>query len=393
MSKKGGKSTPSGKEKEKSRITPSNELIPGIADAEWLVFQETELRDVTVAAVLGEIIDESLNEIVDRHTSARAIDTAVNDVMGILSDAMRLHFITHDAEPLILNDDPAPKPTKTDSWARGRIPVVLNSTTRLKESVSRVSTGVNVRFNSSKQAETQQQASAAPMVSSGLTDITRGDSCPEMSPRIRAGNVIPVQNTRADTALTSGLVKHKKQSKRYTGRIQSGPLKNITTPLGHDEEQLLKSKLMTQPNDSMTGAPASFNTIWKVMQNRPSNKDLVQFDADGNVRSITKLSNRALPKLQKSRPDVKISDTQIIKAPTLMKDKNRHYRVASLRPVSGSTNILRQNKPFELAPGVSLQESKTTTTTVHRTQSDHAAHLRPMKPMANVPLDHQAIVN
>merc|ERR1711892_1071490 len=143
MSKKGGKSTPSGKEKEKSRITPSNEFIPGIADAEWLVFQETELRDVTVAAVLGEIIDESLNEIVDRHTSARAIDTAVNDVMGILSDAMRLHFITHDAEPLILNDDPAPKPTKTDSWARGRIPVVLNSTTRLKESVSRVSTGAN----------------------------------------------------------------------------------------------------------------------------------------------------------------------------------------------------------------------------------------------------------
>lgn len=37
MSKKGGKQTPSGKEKEKNRVTPSNELIPGIADAEWLV--------------------------------------------------------------------------------------------------------------------------------------------------------------------------------------------------------------------------------------------------------------------------------------------------------------------------------------------------------------------
>ena len=31
-----------------------------------------------------------------------------------------------------------------------------------------------------------------------------------------------------------------------------------------------------------------------------------QFDEDGNVRSITKLSSRALPKLQKSKPDVKI---------------------------------------------------------------------------------------
>jgi len=388
MSKKGGKQTPSGKEKEKNRVTPSNELIPGIADAEWLVFQEIEARDVNVAAVLNDIIDESLNEIVNRHTSARAIDTAVNDVMGILSDAMRLHFITHDSTPLMLNDDPVPRPTQTDSWARGRIPVVHS--TRVKESVSRVSTGVNVRFNS-------EQAPAAPMVSGGqhLPELgARGESCPEMSPRIRAGNVIPVANTRAETEL-GGQQKQKKQFKRYTGRVQSGALKNITTPLGHDEEQLLKSKLMTQPKESTTGAPASFNTIWKVMQNRPSNKDLVQFDAEGNVRSITKLSNRALPKLQKTRPDVKITDattttTQIVKGPTLMKDKNRQYRVASLRPVSGSTN-LRQNPAFELAPGVSLQTEQTKPK-MHRTTSDQS-QLRPMKMMANVPLDHQAIVN
>ena len=42
-----------------------------------------------VESVVYEIIDESLNLIVERHTDRIAIDTAVNDVMSILSDAIR----------------------------------------------------------------------------------------------------------------------------------------------------------------------------------------------------------------------------------------------------------------------------------------------------------------
>ena len=40
-------------------------------------------------SVVHEIIDESLNLIVERHTNRIAIDTAVHDVMTILSDAIR----------------------------------------------------------------------------------------------------------------------------------------------------------------------------------------------------------------------------------------------------------------------------------------------------------------
>ena len=40
-------------------------------------------------SVVHEIIDESLNLIVERHTDRIAIDTAVHDVMTILSDAIR----------------------------------------------------------------------------------------------------------------------------------------------------------------------------------------------------------------------------------------------------------------------------------------------------------------
>lgn len=56
------------------------------------VFSEIEQRDVIVESVVYEIIDESLNLIVERHTDQIAIDTAVNDVMSILSDAIRRWF-------------------------------------------------------------------------------------------------------------------------------------------------------------------------------------------------------------------------------------------------------------------------------------------------------------
>merc|ERR1712227_57539 len=271
MSKKGGKSTPSGKNDKEKRTTPSNEIIPGIVDTEWNLFQEIEQRDVLISGVVGDIIDESLDQILERHTDRIAIDCAVRDVMGILSDAIRVNFITHDSENFNIDFDShdlAPPPTQTDSWARGRIPVVHKNT--IKESQSRVSTSINVRFNSAKSTE----RSIMPSGMGNLPDISTNEA--PVPPAIRCGNVIPITNTSASTNIIDQ--KQRKNFKRYTGRVQSGALKSITTPLDQAEESLLKSRLQPKKKENATGAPASFNTIWKVMQNRPSNKDLVQFD-------------------------------------------------------------------------------------------------------------------
>lgn len=122
---------------------------------------EIEQRDVLISGVVGDIISESLDQIVERHTDRIAIDCAVRDVMDILSDAIRVNFITHDSENFNIDFDShdlAPPPTQTDSWARGRIPGKV--TTRLhfcnfdhfpqltKSSTQKYDKGVTIaRFN------------------------------------------------------------------------------------------------------------------------------------------------------------------------------------------------------------------------------------------------------
>ena len=60
------------------------------------MFQEKEQRDDIVIDVLGEIIDESLNIILQRHIDRIAVHKAVKDVTQILSDSLKLYFISHD---------------------------------------------------------------------------------------------------------------------------------------------------------------------------------------------------------------------------------------------------------------------------------------------------------
>ena len=60
------------------------------------MFQEKEQRDDIVTDVLGEIIDESLNVILQRHIDRIAVHKAVKDVTQILSDSLKLYFISHD---------------------------------------------------------------------------------------------------------------------------------------------------------------------------------------------------------------------------------------------------------------------------------------------------------
>merc|ERR1712212_452155 len=181
-----------------------------------------------------------------------------------------------------------------------------------------------------------------------------------------------------------------KNFKRYTGRVKSANLKNITTPLDKAEETMLKSKMVPERG---TGVPSSFNAMWKVMHNRPSNRDLVQFDADGNVSSISKIPSKALPKLQKTRPNIRISE-DIAKIPKKEKiTKHQNYKIASLRPISASQ--LSQPQTFELASGVKLIQGEYDASSVRSvsTSSGVKQKLEPIRIIQNAPFDASHIVN
>lgn len=85
-----------------------------------------------------------------------------------------------------------------------------------------------------------------------------------------------------------------------------------------------------------------------------------------------------------------------------MKDKSRQYRVASLRPVSGTTNLrqnptlgkatirfLNYNSVSELSHGVTMLQPGDKP---RPSRSSSDKQLRPMKLMQSAPLDHKAIV-
>jgi len=399
MSKKGGKSTPNKGEKgDKTRTTPTNELVPGILDNEWLVFQEKEQRDDIIADVLGDIIDESLNVILERHISRIAVHKAVKDVTQILSDSLKLYFISHDQEKLgsgnledIESHDMPPVSSQTDSWSRGRVQVVKRVNTELQSrSQSRVSAGVNVAFPPSTIGEAESNGlvpSARPNVSGEEQDLMSRLNTERTDETLTNVKSMQKQTEQANITRT-------KNFKRYTGRVKSANLKNITTPLDKAEETMLKSKMV--PDHRGTGVPSSFNAMWKVMHNRPSNRDLVQFDADGNVSSISKIPSKALPKLQKTRPNIRIEDIKKIpKKEKSGKSQHQNYKIASLRPISASQ--LSQPQTFELASGVKLIHGEYDASSVRSVTSSSDGHLKqklePIRIIQNAPFDASHIVN
>jgi len=399
MSKKGGKSTPSKGEKgDKTRTTPTNELVPGILDNEWVIFQEKEQRDDIVADVLGEIIDESLNVILQRHVDRIAVHKAVKDVTQILSDSLKLYFISHDQEQLgsgnledIESHDLPPESSTTDSWSRGRVNVVKRVNTEIQSrSQSRVSAGINVAFPPSTIGETESNGMMmTPSAKPNSTQEELEQNRPNMFADQRTDETLPtIKSMQKQTEQTN--ITRTKNFKRYTGRVKSANLKNITTPLDKAEETMLKSKMIPERG---TGVPSSFNAMWKVMNNRPSNKDLVQFDADGNVSSISKIPSKALPKLQKTRPNIRISE-DIKKIPKKEKmTKHQNYKIASLRPISASQ--LSQPQTFELASGVKLIQGEYDASSVRSvsTSSGVKQKLEPIRIIQNAPFDASHIVN
>jgi len=402
MSKKGGKSTPSKGEKgDKTRTTPTNELVPGILDNEWVLFQEKEQRDDIVTDVLGEIIDESLNVILQRHIDRIAVHKAVKDVTQILSDSLKLYFISHDQEKLgsgnlmeIESHDLPPVSATTDSWSRGRVNVVKRVNTEIQSrSQSRVSAGINVAFPPSTIGETDSNGIVM-MAPSARQNISEEHDEEQMSKTNteRTDETLPIiKSMQKQTEQTN--ITRTKNFKRYTGRVKSANLKNITTPLDKAEETMLKSKMVPEKG---TGVPSSFNAMWKVMHNRPSNRDLVQFDADGNVSSISKIPSKALPKLQKTRPNIRIEDIKKISKKEKSSKSNQHnqnYKIASLRPISASQ--LSQPQTFELASGVKLIQGEYDASSVRSVTSSSGVKqkLEPIRIIQNAPFDASHIVN
>ena len=55
-----------------------------------------EQRDEIVVNVLQEIIDNSLDVALHRHIDRLAVRKAVSDVTQILSDSLKIYFISHD---------------------------------------------------------------------------------------------------------------------------------------------------------------------------------------------------------------------------------------------------------------------------------------------------------
>jgi len=348
--------------------------------------------------VLGEIIDESLNVILQRHVDRIAVHKAVKDVTQILSDSLKLYFISHDQEQLgsgnledIESHDLPPESSTTDSWSRGRVNVVKRVNTEIQSrSQSRVSAGINVAFPPSTIGETESNGMMmTPSAKPNSTQEELEQNRPNMFADQRTDETLPtIKSMQKQTEQTN--ITRTKNFKRYTGRVKSANLKNITTPLDKAEETMLKSKMIPERG---TGVPSSFNAMWKVMNNRPSNKDLVQFDADGNVSSISKIPSKALPKLQKTRPNIRISE-DIKKIPKKEKiTKHQNYKIASLRPISASQ--LSQPQTFELASGVKLIQGEYDASSVRSvsTSSGVKQKLEPIRIIQNAPFDASHIVN
>merc|ERR1719190_96118 len=115
-----------------------------------------------------------------------------------------------------------------------------------------------------------------------------------------------------------------KPFKRYTGRLKSGNLKSITTPLAKSEEDLLKSQLKDHLSLSPSppvplGLPKNFSSTIKATQN---SKSLLEYDRNGNVVHVARIPSAELPKLHRSKPDFKIEDKEMNKK-TTKEEKNQ----------------------------------------------------------------------
>jgi len=294
MSKKGGKSTPKQLDKD-NRVTPTNEFIPGIPDAEWEFLNELDQRDAFIGDTVNDLVQSSLDIVANNWIENYAVVEAVDQVCAILEDTIDVFFISHDQGnadfDITWGEDTPPKPSALDSWTNGRVPVVRAPAERPESRMSATS-------------------SSMATVDSGklLSDQTTNESF-ILGPSAGPVHLVDKQGTTHPTESPTKGKPKLKPFKRYTGRVKSAKLTNLTTPLAKSEEQLLKSQISLGTSDETgDGLPKNFNATLKMMKNSNS---IVEYDQSGNVTRVSRIPSNALPKLQRPRPLIKFEEEKI----------------------------------------------------------------------------------
>lgn len=284
-------------------MTPTNEFIPGIPDTEWEFLNEIEQRDSFLVDVVDEIVSSSLDIVTEKWVEKYAVVEAVDQVCNILEDTIDIYFLSHDQGSPDFNSDWAedepPKPSIIDSWTNGKVPVVRTPPERPESRMTASTSSSMITIDSTKVLNQviKENYFLGPSAGPKLIEKTSEIACPN--------GLQPVGSlSKEKTKL--------KPFKRYTGRLKSAKLKNLTTPLAKSEEQLLKSQLkdhLTEKADfsSMRGVPKNFSSTLKMIQKSNS---LVDYDADGNVKKVVTIPPNELPRLHRSKPDIKIDDDQ-----------------------------------------------------------------------------------
>lgn len=288
MSKKGGKSTPKQLDKTENRVTPTNEFIPGIPDTEWDFLNEVDQRDCFISDLVDEVVSSSLDLITEKWVEKDAVVCAVDQVCTILNSTFDLYFISHDKGNPNLGkeweEDKPPNPSIIDSWTNGKVPVVRTPPERPDSRMTASTSSTMMTLESSQNSNLKDKYFVGPDPSAG-----------------------PIKEIIQETQKNPNKLK---PFKRYTGRLKSAKLKNLTTPLDKSEEQLLKSQLKEHVTDKgslgpIRGLPKNFSTSIKATQ---KSKSFVEYDEVGNILSVIPISPKDLPKFHRSKPEIKVVD-------------------------------------------------------------------------------------
>lgn len=293
MSKKGGKSTPKQLDKTENRVTPTNEFIPGIPDTEWDLLNEVDQRDCFISDLVDDLVSNSLDLVTKRWVEKSASICAVDQVCSILNSTFDLFFISHDKGNPNLGkeweEDKPPNPSIIDSWTNGKVPVVRTPPERPDSRMTASTSSTMMTIESSQ-------------ISTGKEKSFLG---PSAGPVKQSQKIIPQNQNKSQNKDKNKL----KPFKRYTGRLKSAKLKNLTTPLDKSEEELLKSQLKNHQKEKLgektKGLPKNFATTLKATQKA---KSFVEYDEFGNVLKVDPICPSELPPLHRSKPEITVGD-------------------------------------------------------------------------------------
>lgn len=356
MSKKGGKSTPKQLDKSENRVTPTNEFIPGIPDTEWDFLNEIEQRDSFLGDLVDEIVSSSLDGVTEKWVNSYAAVEAVDKVCTILQNTIDVYFLSYDKGndkfDLDWAEDNPPKPSIIDSWANGKVPVVQTPADRPESRMTASTSSTMITIDASTQRPSSQKSSNESIKEKYFLGPSAG---PQLTNKLDelAMQSSPLSPSKEKTKL--------KPFKRYTGRLKSAKLKNLTTPLAKSEEQLLKSQLKDHllektGSSLLRGVPKNFSSSLKTMQKSNS---LVEYDEQGNVRNVVTIPPGELPKLHRTKPDFKVEDDETMTTSTQSSRKRDQTRPKKIVQPTNQNIPINKRLSGRIIDNIDLQSGVT----------------------------------